>query len=99
MNTTITIWALHAWQLQMAPCSETYFWIGAFTLTINQDSSDVKNCHNALHHIIPLKPFLFLFNLHNDMMDDNNGNTDTVQLSTPISSDEEIGDKDENNSA
>eukprot|EP00957_Ditylum_brightwellii_P109146 8326016-Ditylum_brightwellii.AAC.1 len=32
-------------------------------------------------------------------MEDNNGDTDTVELSNPISSDEEMGDEDENNSA
>eukprot|EP00957_Ditylum_brightwellii_P197823 15070179-Ditylum_brightwellii.AAC.1 len=32
-------------------------------------------------------------------MENNNNDTDTVELSTPISSGEEMGDEDENNSA
>eukprot|EP00957_Ditylum_brightwellii_P042955 3252606-Ditylum_brightwellii.AAC.1 len=32
-------------------------------------------------------------------MDDNNGNADTVELSTPMLSDKEMGDEDDNNSA
>eukprot|EP00957_Ditylum_brightwellii_P002167 166580-Ditylum_brightwellii.AAC.1 len=36
---------------------------------------------------------------NNNTMDDNNGDTDTVELSTPIFSDEEMRGEDENNSA
>eukprot|EP00957_Ditylum_brightwellii_P169458 12897947-Ditylum_brightwellii.AAC.1 len=36
---------------------------------------------------------------NNSTMDNNNGDTDTVELSTPSFSDEEMGGEDENNSA
>eukprot|EP00957_Ditylum_brightwellii_P134233 10233647-Ditylum_brightwellii.AAC.1 len=74
-------------------------------MAINQDNSDVKNHHNILHHSIASKPFLFLFNVHNNTMngnntmDNNNGNTDIVELNTPSFSDEKMGDDGDNNSA
>eukprot|EP00957_Ditylum_brightwellii_P177526 13521423-Ditylum_brightwellii.AAC.1 len=36
---------------------------------------------------------------NNSMMGDNNGDNDTVELSTPMFSDEEMGDEDDHNSA